>query len=60
MGLNLDPFGGGPVEGCSCTGATDFTLSGSEITKLTSFTGTMYLEFNLLTLSVRVLKEVND
>ena len=29
------------------------------MTKLTSFTGTIYLGFNFVTLSTRVLKEVN-
>ena len=43
MGLNLDPFGGGPVKGCSFTCAAVLTVPGSEMTKPASFVGTIYL-----------------
>ena len=59
MGLNLDPFGGGPLEGWSFTGCAIFAVWGSEITWLTSLTGTIYLGLSLLTLFARVLKGVN-
>ena len=51
MGLNLDPFGGGPLESWSFTGCAILTW-------LASLTGTIYLGLSLLTLC-KVLKWVN-
>ena len=48
MGLNLDPFGGGPLEGWSFTGCAIFAVWGSEITWLASLTGTIYLGLSFL------------
>ena len=43
MGLNLNTFGGGPLEGWSFTGCAIFAVWGSEITWLSSLTGAIYL-----------------
>ena len=47
------------IEGWSFTGCAVFAFWGSEITQLTSLTGTMYLGLSLWTLFSRVLKWVN-
>ena len=59
MGLNHDPGGGGPVDGCSVTGCAFFLDLGSEMTRLTSSTGTMYRGLSLLTLFTNILKGVD-
>ena len=46
MGLNLNPLGGGPLEGWSFTGCAIFAVWGSEITWLASLTGTIYLRLS--------------
>ena len=58
-GLNLDPLGGGPLEGWPFTGCAIFAVWRSEMTWLTSWTGTIYLGLSFLTLSEMVLKEVH-
>ena len=47
-GWILITFGGGPLEGWSFTGYAVFAVWGSEITWLTSLTGTIYLGLSLL------------
>ena len=59
MGLNHDPGGGGPLDGCSVTGCAFFLDFGSETTWIASSTGTMYWGLRLLTLFAMVLKEVS-
>ena len=59
MGWNLDPRGGGPLDGYSVTGCAFFLDLGSEMTWLTSSTGTMYQGLRFLTLFAMVLKEVD-
>ena len=59
MALNLNPFGGGPLEGWSLTGCAIFAVWGSEIIWLTWLTGTIYQGLSLLTHFARVLKWVN-
>ena len=59
IGLNLDLFGGGPLEGWSFTGCAVFAVWGSEITWLTLLMGNIYLGLSLWTLFTRILKGVN-
>ena len=59
MGLNLDPWGDGPLKECSFTGCAVFAVWGSEMTWLTSWTGTIYQGLRFFTLSEMVLKEVD-
>ena len=59
MELNLDPGGGGPLDGCSVAGCAFFLDLGSEMTGVTSSTGTMYWGLRFLTLFIMVLKEVS-
>ena len=58
MGLNRDPGGGGPLDGCSATFSTFFIDLGSEMTRVASSAGTMYRGLRWLTLSTMVLKGV--
>ena len=58
MGLNHDPGGGGPLDGCSVTFCVFFINLGSEMTRVASSAGTMYWGLRLLTLFTMVLKEV--
>ena len=59
MGLNRDPGGGGPLDGCSVTACVFFLDLGSEMTTVASSAGTMYRGLRLLTLFTMVLKEVS-
>ena len=59
MGLNHDPGGGGPLDGCSATFCVFFIDLGSEMTRVDSLAGTMYRGLRLLTLFTMVLKEVS-
>ena len=59
MGLNHDPGGGGLLDGCSATGCAFFLDLGSEMTWVTSSTGTMYWGLRFVTLFTMVLKEVS-
>ena len=50
MGLNHDPGGGGPLDGCSVIFGVFFLDLGSEMTLVTLSAGTMYRGLSLLTL----------